>query len=495
MKLPHRNLIACLLFILSALFLASCGERVSRATNEPSLPDIYPDYVDVTIPVGIAPLNFGMTMDDALLVDAVVADAKGHTLHGQGRETTDFDIDYWHKLVAQNVGDSLTVTVSAKFADGWHTYRPFHFYVSTDSIDYGLCYRLIEPGYEVWSKMGIYQRNLSTFEQTPLIENTQFEGCVNCHGFNRADPSRMSLHIRGAHGATLLLDEGRLTAYNTKTDQTLGFCVYPYWHPSGKYIAYSTNTTRQTFHIRHANRIEVFDAASDIQVYDVEKNQLIITPALKTDSLYETFPVFSADGKTLYFCAAQALPPGSMQLDSVHYGLYSIDFDAESGSYGSTVRTVIDPGDSCSICFPRPSYDGRFLVYSLADYGQFSIWHHEADLWMLDLLTGERHPMEEVNSDDTESFHNWSSNSRWMVFSSRRDDGLFTRPYFTHIDAEGHATKPFMLPQQNPRRYYRELFLSYNVPDFIRARVEFNNVKAVELINDDYRKPMGVVEK
>ena len=184
-----------------------------------------------------------------------------------------------------------------------------------------------------------------------------------------------------------------------------------------------------------------------------------------------------------------------MQLDSVRYSLYSIDFDAESGTYGSTVRKVIDHGDSCSICFPRPSYDGRFLVYTVTDYGQFSIWHHEADLWMLDLRTGERRPMKEVNSDDTESFHNWSSNSRWMVFSSRRDDGLFTRPYFTHIDADGHATKPFMLPQQNPRRYYRELFLSYNVPDFIRARVEFDNVKAVELINDDYRKPMGVVEK
>jgi len=497
MKTSSLFLLTSYIFLLtSSLFLLpSCTERVSNATNDASLPDIYPDYVDVTIPVGIAPLNFGMMSDDALLVDAVITDDQGNTLHGQGRETTGFDIDRWHQLVAQNVGKSLNVTVSAKFADGWHTYQPFHLYVSTDSIDYGLCYRLIEPGYEVWSKMGIYQRNLSTFEQTPLIENTQFEGCVNCHGFNRGDPLRMSLHIRGAHGATLLLDEGRLTAYNTKTDKTLGFCVYPYWHPSGRYIAYSTNTTRQIFHSRHANRIEVFDEASDVQVYDVARNQLIITPSLTTDSLYETFPVFSADGRTLYFTAAHAIPEGSMLLDSVRYSLYGIDFDADRGAYGSAIRTVIDNGDSCSICFPRPSYDGRFLVYTVADYGQFSIWHHEADLWMLDLQSGERRPMDEINSKDTESFHNWSSNSRWMVFSSRRDDGLFTRPYFSHIDAEGNATKPFMLPQQNPRRFYRELFMSYNVPDFIRGKVDFDNVTATRLINDDYRKPMGVVEK
>jgi len=491
---PHTP-IRLLLVALPALLFASCGQSVSNATADDVLPDIYPDYVDVTIPANIAPLNFTMQRDDAELVDAVITDSRGNTLHGQGDETTAFDIDDWHRLLARNVCDSLTVTVSARFADGWHTYRPFHFYVSPDSIDYGICYRLIEPGYEVWSKMGIYQRNLSNFEQTALIENTQFEGCVNCHSFNRTDPRRMSLHIRGKHGATLLLDEGRLTAYNTETDQTLGFCVYPYWHPSGRYIAYSTNTTRQTFHIRSANRIEVFDAASDVQVYDVENNRLIITPALKTDSLYETFPVFSADGGTLYFTAARALPEGSMELDSVRYSLYSIGFDAESGTYGPAIRTVIDNGDTCSVCFPRPSYDGRFLVYSLADYGQFSIWHHEADLWMLDLQTGERRPMDEVNSPDTESFHNWSSNSRWMVFSSRRDDGLFTRPYFTHIDTLGRATKPFMLPQQNPRRYYQELFMSYNVPDFARGPVEFDKAAATRLINSDRREPMGVTQR
>lgn len=489
------NLTYIVFSLLSSVFCLSCTESVKNAKSEAALPEIYPDYVGVTIPVNIAPLNFGMKSDDALLVDAVIIDDKGNELHGQGNETTGFDIDDWRKLLAHNVGDSLKVSVSAKFADGWHSYQPFSFYVSRDSIDYGLCYRLIEPGYEVWSKMGIYQRNLSNFEQKALIENTQFRGCVNCHSFNRGNPSRMSLHIRGEHGATLFLDEGKISAMNTKTDKTLGFCVYPYWHPSGKYIAYSTNTTRQVFHIRDANRIEVFDQKSDIQVYDIEKNELIITPALKTDSLYETFPVFSADGKSLYFTAAPALPEGSIDLDSVHYSLYRVDFDPEAGNYGKTIEKVIDVGDSLTVCFPRPSYDGKFLVYTLANYGQFSIWHHEADLWMLDLRTGEHRRMDAVNTNDTESFHNWSHNSRWMVFSSRRDDGLFTRPYFTHIDENGHETKPFMLPQENPRKYYREFFMSYNTPDFIRGKVEFDNVKAVDLINSDVREPMGVVEK
>ena len=481
--------------LLSLLLFSACAtETVSNAKQENVLPDIYPDYLGVTIPVNVAPLNFNLTDEKALRIDALITDRHGHNLHSQGEETVDFDLDDWHTLLTQNRGDSLIVTVSAKYADGWHTYLPFPIYVSPDSIDSGICYRLIAPGYEVWSKMGIYERDLSSFDERPLIENTQFEGCVNCHSFNRGNPADLSLHIRGPHGATLLRQNGgSLAAYNTKTDQTLGFCVYPYWHPSGRYIAYSTNATSQLFHNADPNRIEVFDTASDLQVYDVEKNELLLSPIIKQDSVYETFPVFSADGRSLYFCAANAIPEGSHQLDSIHYNLCRIDFDPATGNFGSRIDTIVNAKAlNKSVSFPRPSYDGRFLCYTLADYGQFSIWHHEADLYLLDLTTGESRPMTGANSEDTESFHNWSTNSRWLVLSSRRDDGLFTRPYFCHVDGKGIVTKAFMLPQRNPRRFYRNRFLSFNVPDFIIRPTCFDGRQASRIINDKSRKDFGV---
>ena len=481
--------------LLSLLLFSACAtETVSDAKQENVLPDIYPDYLGVTIPVNVAPLNFNLTDEKALRIDALITDRHGHNLHSQGEETVDFDLDDWHTLLTHNSGDSLIVTVSAKYADGWHTYLPFPIYVSPDSIDYGICFRLIAPGYEVWSKMGIYERDLSSFDEHPLIENTQFEGCVNCHSFNRGNPADLSLHIRGPHGATLLRQNGGpLAAYNTKTDQTLGFCVYPYWHPSGRYIAYSTNATSQLFHNADPNRIEVFDTASDLQVYDVEKNELLLSPIIKQDSVYETFPVFSADGRSLYFCAANAIPEGSHQLDSIHYNLCRIDFDPATGNFGSRIDTIVNAKAlNKSVSFPRPSYDGRFLCYTLADYGQFSIWHHEADLYLLDLTTGESRPMTGANSEDTESFHNWSTNSRWLVLSSRRDDGLFTRPYFCHVDGKGIVTKAFMLPQRNPRRFYRNRFLSFNVPDFIIRPTCFDGRQASRIINEKSRKDFGV---
>ena len=69
-----------------------------------------------------------------------------------------------------------------------------------------------------------------------------------------------------------------------------------------------------------------------------------------------------------------------------------------------------------------------------------------------------------------ESYHTWSSTGRWIVFSSRRDDGNYTRPFFAHVDKDGHGTKPFELPTESPN-YHRELMKSYNVPEFLLGPV------------------------
>lgn len=488
-----RNILKTLSVCFGLLmFLCSCGpETVSNASHENKLPAIYPDYVQVTVPASIAPLNFSLQDETAERVDVTVRGARSGEIHVQG-EWAKFEEEAWKQLLQQNAGDSLSVKVSAKIQGKWVSYDAFGIYISTDELDYGVAYRKLAPGYEVYSKMGIYQRDLSSFQETPILENTQFSGCVNCHSFNQGNPEGMSLHIRGTHGATLLQLNGKLEAYETKTDKTLGSCVYPYWHPSGKYIAYSTNTTHQAFHVMDENRIEVFDLNSDVQVYDIAKNELIVSDILRNDSVWETYPVFSADGRSLYFCSASVKPIPS-EMNDIRYNLCKIDFNPDKGEFGERIDTLIYAEKmEKSINFPKPSYDGKFLMYSLADYGCFSIWHHEADLWLLDLETGETRSLDEVNSEDTESYHNWSSNNRWFVFSSRRDDGLHTRLYLSHIDENGKVSKPFMLPQENPRKFYSNLFLSYNVPEFITAPVALDKVQAGRLIQSDVRKPMGV---
>ncbi|MDE5850528.1 MAG: hypothetical protein K2H38_10330, partial [Muribaculaceae bacterium] len=140
-----------------------------------------------------------------------------------------------------------------------------------------------------------------------------------------------------------------------------------------------------------------------------------------------------------------------------------------------------------SALLPRISPDGRYLLYCKAPYGTFHIWHKESDLWMKDLKTGEERSLSNANSGDTDSYHTWASNGRWIVFSSRRDDGSYTRPYIAYIDAQGRDHKAFVVPQENPA-YYRELMKSYNVPEFLVAPVDVSRQDILRQVNAPARQ-------
>lgn len=468
------------------LLAFACRESVQSPRPVAGVPSLKPDYIGVTIPVGLAPLNF--TVEESFeKIQAVIEGSKKGRIDVLEKEYIRIPEKAWQTLLEENRGDSLRITVAIRQAGEWKRYQPFSVYVSPYPIDYGLAYRLIAPGYEVYSKMGIYQRRLADFSQTALIENTLVPGsCVNCHSFRQTAPGKMSLHVRGDHGGTLLLQDGQLDILNLKAPETLSAGVYPYWHPSEKYIAYSVNKTQQGFHSVRDERVEVVDLASDVVVYDIEANRILTSPLLQTDD-FETFPAFSPDGRSLYFCvsAKKQLPN---EYKEIRYNLCRIAFDPDKGAFGNRVDTLIAAAEMHkSVSFPRPSYDGKYLMYTLSDYGNFSIWHREADLWLLNLQTGETRPLTEVNSPDVESYHSWSSNSRWFVFSSRREDGLYTRLYLASLDENGRVTKPFLLPQETPEKDAASFF-SYNVPEFVSGPVHLNVREAEEKIKNKERK-------
>ncbi|MGL4851647.1 MAG: TolB family protein [Phocaeicola sp.] len=478
--------------LLIGLLITACDHSVKNFQIETSLPPIYPDYVGVTIPANIAPMNFDFVGGDYTRVDVVIQGGKSGELHINGKEVT-FPAEEWKQLLESNLGDSLCFTLSVREQSTWKQYASFAMHVSREPIDYGIVYRKIAPGYEVYSKMGLYERNLSSYTERALIENTLVPGmCVNCHTFNRAHPTNYLFHLRGSKGGTLLQNEGKMEMLHTQTDSTLAAAVYPYWHPKGEYIVFSVNETRQLFHSQRSKRVEVMDLASDLVLYHIPTNELIQCDLLSRTDSYETYPAFSPDGTKLYFCSAtvKSLPK---EYNEIRYNLCSIDFDAASGTFGTQVDTLIhaDPLGK-SVSFPRPSYDGKHLLFTLSDYGNFSIWHREADLWMLNLPNHAFYPLAAANSDDTESYHNWSSNSRWILFSSRRDDGLYTRLYLAAIDEHGQATKPFMLPQERPKNYYDYSIYSYNVPDFVSAPVELNIRQLEEKIQSPHRTQVGL---
>lgn len=294
-------------------------------------------------------------------------------------------------------------------------------------------------------------------------------GCVNCHTANRGKIDDVVVHIRSEHGGTSIVHQGKKNLLPSVNDSIGGPMVYPYWHPQGRYMAFSTNKTSQLFHSGLNKRIEVFDGQSDVFFYDTETNTTLRDTLIMKKYWAENCPSFSPDGKWLYFTTAkrQSYP---QNYDQEKYSLCRVAFDAATGKIGNQVDTLINTNQTGkSVTWPRPSYDGRYLMYTQLDYGYFSVWHPEADLWLLDMETGKTRSLDEVNSEASESLHNWSGNSHWFFFTSRRDDGLYTQVYFSSVDEKGKATKPFLLPQKNPKRYYHRTLYSFNTPDFISA--------------------------
>ena len=132
-----------------------------------------------------------------------------------------------------------------------------------------------------------------------------------------------------------------------------------------------------------------------------------------------------------------------------------------------TVLSAEETGQS--ILLPRISPDGRFLVFCMCRYGCFPVYQPSSDLYLMDLATRHYRTLP-INSEFSESWHSWSSNSRWIAFSSKRLGGLFTRTYFSYVDGAGVAHKPFVLPQRDPA-HYDSLLETYSVPELVNGPI------------------------
>ena len=468
-----------LLLTTMAAMLVACGNKIPQNFwKSEKLPSIYPDYADVTVPVNIAPLTFEVDGKDDDVVTRLSAGEEEIVYAGKKIQP---DADDWKRLTEKAKGDAIKVEVYVGQKGNWTRFKPFNIYVSPDSIDPYISYRLIPPSYVTYEELTINQRCLENYDESIIYDNMLCtEGsngqCINCHNYQQYNPERMQFHARENMGGTIIAYDGDIKKINMRNDSILSAGVYPTWHPWLKLIVYSTNKTGQIFHSVNPNKIEVFDSESDLIAYDIEKNE--VTNIENDTTEMECFPFWAPDGKALYYCSAHfeyrdTIEKGrefTMRTNEAKYKLYKKSFDPETMQFGP--RELVFDADSLdkSATLPRISPDGRFLMFTLAKYGVFHIWHHDADLWMLDLKTGEARNMEEINSPDTESYHSWSSNGKWVVFSSRRYDGNYTRPFIAHIDGNGRASKPFELPCANPD-HHRLLLKSYNIPEFMRGPV------------------------
>ena len=205
-------------------------------------------------------------------------------------------------------------------------------------IDPYIAYRLIMPSVECYERLSINQRDITSFDEKVIYANQMVQHgesgqCINCHHFRNYSSGNMQFHMRQYLGGTILVTDGELNKINLKTDSTISAGVYPAWHPTHDYIAYSTNKTHQSIHAIDHNRIEVADEESDLILYDIKNRTVGI---IENDPMeFECFPAWSPDGRTLYYVSAHYEAPFDaqrkdrvfVQSREIRYDLYRKSFD------------------------------------------------------------------------------------------------------------------------------------------------------------------------
>ena len=488
-------LIRAAFYIAIGLLLVSCSRTpdLTSATAVQAPPRLDPDYTSLVIPPNIAPLNFRIKEDGRDYVVRISSDTTPPLELHCPKGTCQIPLKAWRKMLENNKGKHLYYDVYAKKQDGtWVQFERITNTVAREPIESYIVYRLLMPNKRTSWVKGIFQRNLETFERSPLITlRDGTVGCINCHTFHQHNPDRFLLHVRMVQAGMMLVMDGKARKISTKQPPMFRPLAYSSWHPDGLHIAATLN---QFFgYIPSREKLYYFEAVEkrgDLVVYNVESNSISTTREVFENEYIETHPCWSPDGRYIYFVRSGDKPLRMLEdLATFRFDLMRISYDTVTDTWGSpeTVMAYSDLGTSCA--FPRPSPCGRYILHILSDKTTYPIHQRSSDVYVLDLESKQYRRLDNVNSDLSESYPRWSSNGRWFSFVSNRRDGLSALPYLAYFDEQGHAHKAFVLPQEDPA-YYDTFIDTYNVVELVKSKVNISLFKLARAIQREPQEAM-----
>jgi hypothetical protein len=458
--------------ILAAIWVPVWRERpsVKNALHITRPPQISPDYSGLVIPPNIAPLNFSIREEgQRFFVRIRSRSGEPIEITRHSRKVT-IPIDRWRSLLDANRGQELLLDVFAKADGEWRRYQTITNTIADQDIDPCLVYRLIRPLYSNYRQTAVQQRDLTTYDESVVLDGASLGyGCVNCHSFAGNDPNRMCIGIRSSKfgEAAVVAVDGRVKKVDTKFGYTA-------WHPSGRLAVYSINPIHQFFHSTGAAVRDIVDMNSALAYYLAATEEVKLVPRAADKNRLESYPAWSPDGRYLYYCSApllwrdyRTMPPD--RYAEVKYDLMRIRYDVNTDSWGWPEIVLSSSETGMSILIPRISPDGRYLLFCMCRYGCFPAFQPSSDLYMMDLTTGDYRFLD-INSRFSDSWHSWSSNGRWIAFSSKRRASPFTRCYLSFVDQTGKAHKAFLLPQRDPE-FYDSFLKTVSVPELLTGPV------------------------
>jgi hypothetical protein len=340
--------------------------------------------------------------------------------------------------------------------------EPVRFRVAREPADEAVVYRLVTPPFWVLKTPDTFVRDLRSFDIRPFLLSRR-KYCFNCHAFSSPTGTDGMLAVQSRYlpqdhdGLRVyfgVFDLATRQGWKARLPFEIQMTTYMAWSPDGRRLATSANQQVTVFPpIIHETQM-AGEPTSDVAVYDLGRQEAFLLPGASDPQRLELFPRWTPDGKWIVFCSA----PPAAHPEMVRYDLCVVPYNDGRGGEPQPI-----PGASAngrSNYFPRFSPDGRWFTFCQADGGD--LMRSSSNIFIMGAdLKGPARRLE-CNADHAaDSWHSWSSNSRWLVFASKRDDGAFARLYLAHVDDQGRAAPAVALPLKQPP------LQSFNIPEFL----------------------------
>ncbi len=322
-------------------------------------------------------------------------------------------------------------------------------------------------------------------EEGPPVVLENLPVCGNCHSF-ADNGSLLGLDVdygndKGGYGLLpvakrmVMKDESIITWSDYRRDDgDVTFGLLSRVSPDGRYVI-STVKDRSVFVARDDLMISqlFFPIKGILVVFDREEDEFFALPGADDPRYVQTNPVWSPDGREILFARTNA--HHSEELDRkkealldfndvseftrdgepFRYDIYRIPFNDGKGGTATPLEGASANG--MSNYFPKYSPDGKWIVFTKSK--DYMLLRPDSELYIVPTAGGQARRLR-YNTERMNSWHSWSSNSRWLVFSSKRN-GPYTQLWLTHIDQEGNDTPPVVLER------FTAADRAGNIPEFV----------------------------
>ncbi len=327
-------------------------------------------------------------------------------------------------------------------------------------------------------------------ETAPPIVLENLPVCGNCHSFS-GDGKVLGLDVdygndKGAYAVLpvskqMVLNDEKIISWSDykKGDGEATFGLLSRVSPDGRYVI-STVKDRAVFvatpDIWYSQLF--FPIKGILVVYDTQTGSFKALPGADDPEYVQSNPTWSPDGKSIVFARTKAykkdvvanatsvllsekdVPEFVNDKEPFKFDLYRVPFNEGRGGKAEPIEGASHNGKSNY--FAKFSPDGKWIIFCKAE--NYMLLMPDSELFIIPAAGGEARRLR-ANTPRMNSWHSWSSNGRWLVFSSKANTA-YTQLFLTHIDENGESTPPVVLER------FTGSDRAANIPEFVPLPAE-----------------------